>query len=95
MRQGKMVEKKDVCSSSVKTPKLQLADKQPSTGECWIPPKKDSPHPRQKRRPNKTVGAAKSHLESNLILPRDSQRVQTKPCVQQGPGKGKMTPTRH
>ena len=72
-----------------------LAPVQSSTGECWIPPKKNSPHPRQKRRPNKTVGAAKSRLESNLIPARDSQRVQTKPCVQQGPGKGKMTPTRH
>ena len=39
MRKGKMVEKKDVCSSSVKTPKLQLVAEQPLTEECWIPPK--------------------------------------------------------
>ena len=27
----------------VRAPKLQLAAEQPSTGECWIPPKKDTP----------------------------------------------------
>ena len=38
-----------MCSSSpVRTPKLQLAAEQPSTGERWIPPKKDTPHPRAK-----------------------------------------------
>ena len=43
---------KDVCSSSpVKTPKLQLTAEQPSIGERWIPPKKDTPHPRAKEKP--------------------------------------------
>ena len=43
-------------SSSARTPKLQLAAEQPSTGECWIPPKKipppkkkDTPHPKAKK----------------------------------------------
>ena len=41
-----------MCSSSpVRTPKLQLAAEQLSTGECWIPPKKDNPHPRSKEKP--------------------------------------------
>ena len=59
-----MVDWKDMHSSSpVRTPKLQLAAEKPSTGECWIPPpKKDSPHPRTKERPSKTVGEAKVHL---------------------------------
>ena len=31
--------------------KIQLAAEQPSTGECWIPPKKDTPRPRAKEKP--------------------------------------------
>ena len=38
-------------SSSVRTPKLQLAADQPLTGECWIPPKKDTPYARAKEKP--------------------------------------------
>ena len=40
-------------SSPARTSKLQLAAEQPSTGECWIPPKKDTPHPRAKEKPQK------------------------------------------
>ena len=47
-----MVEQKDVYSSSpARTPKLQLTAEPPSTEECWIPPKKDTPHPRAKEKP--------------------------------------------
>ena len=47
-----MTEEKDISSSSpVKTPKLQLAPEQPPTGECWIPPKKDTLCPRAKEKP--------------------------------------------
>ena len=43
-----------MCSSSpVRTPKLQLTGEKPSTGECWIPPKKDTPGPRAKEKPKK------------------------------------------
>ena len=36
-----------MCSSSpARAPKLQLAAEKPLTGECWIPPKKDTPRPR-------------------------------------------------
>ena len=73
-----------MCSSfPARTPKLQLAAKQPSTGECWIPPKKDIQG--QRRSSNKTVGGAKSHLESKPIFTRGAQRAQTKPCEYQGP----------
>ena len=49
-----MAEQKDMHSSSpARTPKLQLAAEQPSTEECWIPPKKDTPRPRAKEKPQK------------------------------------------
>ena len=37
-------------SLPAKTPKLELAA-EPSTGECWIPPKKDNPYLRAKKKP--------------------------------------------
>ena len=40
-----------MCSSPARTPKLQLTAEQPSTGECWILPKKDTPCPRAKEKP--------------------------------------------
>ena len=72
-------------SSPVRTPKLQLAAERLLTGECWIPPKKISYIQGQRRSPNKMVGVAKSLLESNPISSKESQRVQTKPCVPQTP----------
>ena len=64
-----------MCSTSpVRTPKLELAAKQPLTEECWIPPKnktkqnKTKPYVQEQRRsPSKSVGGAKSCSESNLI----------------------------
>ena len=38
-------------SSPVRTPKLQLTAEQSLTGKCWIPPKKDTPRPRAKEKP--------------------------------------------
>ena len=38
-------------SPPVRTSKLQLAAEQLSTGECWIPPKKDTLHLRAKEKP--------------------------------------------
>ena len=34
-----------------RTPKSQTVAKQPLTGKCWIPPKKDTPHTRAKEKP--------------------------------------------
>ena len=73
-------------SSPARTLKLQLAAEQPSTGECWIPQKKDTLCPRAKK--------SQQDLESNLITARDAQRVQTKPHAHQDPGKSAVTPTR-
>ena len=72
-------------SSSAKTPKLQLAAEKPSTGECRIPAKKDTPHPRVKEKPQQDDRRVKSHLESNPISARDARRAQTKPYVHQDP----------
>ena len=47
---SKTVEKKGIHSSSGRAPKSQLAAEQPSTGECWILPKKDIPCPRAKEK---------------------------------------------
>ena len=38
-------------SFPARTPKSQLVAEQPSTGECWIPPIKDTPHPKEKEKP--------------------------------------------
>ena len=44
-----MAEKKDMNPTSpARTPKSQLAAEQPSTGRCWNPPEKDTPHLRAK-----------------------------------------------
>ena len=40
-------------SSPVRTLKLQLAAEQPLTGECWIPPIKDTLCQRTKEKPQK------------------------------------------
>ena len=58
-------------SSPVRTPKLQLAVEQPSTWECWIPPKNNSPYPRQRRSPNKMVRSSEIMFR---IKPQTSQR---------------------
>ena len=45
-------------SSPVRTPKLQLITEQASTGKCWIPPKKYTPHPRASEKPQQDAAAA-------------------------------------
>jgi len=45
-----------------RTPKLQLAAEQPSTGECWIPPIKDAPHPRAKKKPQQDNRRGHNHV---------------------------------
>ena len=46
-----MAEQKYLSSSSVRTPKLELSAEQLSTEECWIPPEKYTPSPREKEKP--------------------------------------------
>ena len=72
-------------SSPAITPKLQLAAKQPLTGQCWIPPKKDILRPRAKEKPQKDGGRGKITFR---IKPHTHQRCSegsTKLCVHQDP----------
>ena len=49
---NKTAEEEDVCSASPeRTPKLQLTAEQPLIEECWVPPKKGTPCPRAKEKP--------------------------------------------
>ena len=70
-------------SSPGKTRKLQLTAEQLSTGECWIPPKKDSPHPRAKEKLQQDGRRSKITFRIKPIPTRDIQRAQTKPSMQQ------------
>ena len=56
------------------------------TGECWIPPKKKNIlHIQgQIRRPNKTAGGEKLHLDSNPMPTRDSQMAPVEAQVSSG-----------
>ena len=68
----KMVEQKNVQSPSpARTPKLQLSAEQPLTGECWIPRKKDTPHPRAKEKPSRD---GRSAIIAFRIKPHIHQR---------------------
>ena len=72
-------------SSPVRTPELQLAAEQPSTGECWIPPEKDTPHPRAKERPQKDGRRGEITFR---FRPHTCQRHlegSNKPCAHQDP----------
>ena len=81
-----MVEQEDVhLSSPVRTPKLQLTAEQPSTGECWIPTKKDNLLPRAKEMPQQDGRRSKIAFR---IKPHTHQRHSdgsNKPCVHQDP----------
>ena len=60
----KMAKQKDMCPSSpVRTPELQLAAEQLSTGECWISPKQDTPHPRAKKKPQEDTSVQFSSFQ--------------------------------
>ena len=70
-----MAEQKDVHSSPAKTPKLQLTAEQPLTGECWIPPKKDTPCPRAKellqqdgRRGKESVKKIQKGINNSILI---------------------------
>ena len=53
--------------SSFRAPKLQLAIEQPSTGRHWNPPKKDTPHPRTKEKPQQNSRRGTITIISNPI----------------------------
>ena len=65
----KMMEKKDVRSPSLRTPKLQLTAKQPSTGESWLPPKNNTLHPRAKHKPQQGSESESRSVVSDSLRP--------------------------
>ena len=81
----KTAEEKDVHSSSpVRTPRFQLVAEQPSTKECWIPPKKDTPCSRAKEKPQQDCRRGKIAVR---IKPHTRQRRSegsNKPSAHQG-----------
>ena len=75
----------DKAISPARSPKLQLTAEQPSTGKCWIPPKKDTPHPREKEKSQQN--GRRDEIEFR-IKPHTCQRClesSNKPCVHQEP----------
>ena len=80
-----MAEQKDLHSSPVRAPKLQLTAGRLSTGECWIPLKKDTLHPRAKEKPQED---GRRDAIKFRIKPHTHQRHlegSNKPCVHQNP----------
>ena len=55
-------------SSPARAPKSQLAVEQPSTGRHWNPPKKATPHPKTKEKPQWNGRRATITIKSNPIL---------------------------
>ena len=76
----------DMCSSSPKrTPKLQLTAEPSSTGECWIPPKKDTPHPRAKEKPQQDGRRSKITIRIKTPYLLDTLRGLKKTLCTPGP----------
>ena len=81
-----MAEYKDICSSSPgRTPKLQLAAEQLLTAEYWIPPKKDSPHPRAKEKPQQNCRRDKITFRIKPHTHQKHSEGSNKPCTHQDP----------
>ena len=73
-----------LCSSSpVRTPKLQLAAKQLLTGECWIPPKKDTSCPRAKKKPQQDGRRGNITFRIKPHIHQRGSEGSNKPCVNQ------------
>ena len=58
----------------MRTPKLQIAAEQPSTGECWIPPKTDTPCPRAKGKTQKDGRRGKITFRIKPSYPSEMHR---------------------
>ena len=81
-----MAEQKDVHSSSpVRTPKLQLTAEQPLTGGCWIPPKRDTPHPRAKEKPQEDGMRGQITFRNKPLTCQRSSEGSNKSCAHQDP----------
>ena len=75
-----------VCSSSlVRTPKLQLIAEQSLTGECWVLPRKDTPCPRAKEKPEQGGRRGKIVFRIKSHTCQRCSEGSNKPCVHQDP----------
>ena len=82
-----------MCSSSpVSTPKLQLAAEQPSTGECCIPPNKDTPHPGANERPQQESRRGEITLRIKLLTCQRCSGSSNKILCAPGPRDPSETP---
>ena len=72
-------------SSPPRNPQLQLAAEQPSTGECWIPPKKDTPRPRAKEKPQQDGRRGKIVFRIKPHTHQTHSEGSNKPCAHQDP----------
>ena len=70
---------------SCENSKITTLSKQPSTGECWIPPKKDTPHPRAKEKPQQDGRRGEITFRIKLHTHQRQLRAQTKPLCAPGP----------
>ena len=75
-----------MCSSSSKTPKLQLAAEQLLTGESWIPPKKDTPHPGAKQKPQQDSRRGEIEFRLKPLTRQRPSEGSKKTCAHQDPG---------
>ncbi|CAI9172155.1 unnamed protein product [Rangifer tarandus platyrhynchus] len=71
--------------SSTRTPKLQLTAEQLLTGECWILPKKDTPRPRAKEKPQQDSRRGKIVFGIKPHIHQRCSESSNKPCTHQDP----------
>ena len=79
-----------MCSSSARTPKLQLSAEQPSIGECWTSSKgkkkkKDNSHPRAKEKPQQDSRRGKIVFRIKLITCQKVSEDSNKTLCTPGP----------
>ena len=72
-------------SSPARAPKLKLVAEQPWAGECWIPPKKDTPRPRAKEKPQQDGSRGEIAFRIKPLTPQRCSEGSNKPSVQQDP----------
>ena len=81
-----MAKYKEVYSSApARTPKLQFTAEQPSTKECWIPPKKDTSCPRAKEEPQQDSRRGKIMFRIKPHSHQKHSEGSNKFCVHQDP----------
>ena len=73
------------CIVSCENSKKKITAEQPSTGECWIPPNKDTPHPRAKEKPQQDGRRGKITFRIKPHIHQRHLEGSNKPCAHQDP----------